>query len=72
MWREREADGYKEPMDLKGGRVELGGEREEESEMTLKVLASAIWWMVPFRETRNVEGLESGQGMKSRILFWPS
>jgi len=44
--------------------VEQGREREEESEMTLKVLASAIWWMVPFRETRNIEGLESGRGMK--------
>lgn len=44
--------------------MEQGREREEESEMTLKVLASAIWWMVPFRETRNIEGLESGRGMK--------
>ena len=53
MWREREADGYKVAYGLNGlngGRVEQGREREEESEMTLKVLASATWWMVPFRE----------------------
>lgn len=34
------------------------GKGREESKLTPKVLASAIWWMVPLRETRNTEGLE--------------
>ena len=55
----------KQPMHLwtewwKGG----AGQGKGRGVRNDKVLTSAIWWMVPFRETRNIEALESGRGMK--------